>query len=148
LTDQRNFINDEDSRTILQEAKDCNSSIIGISDNASISSQSTNSLTTSLRFDFDAALFRSHAYRTAHSSSWQRATTTVTGPHASSSSNAQQSRDSAFPLDIPFENPSRSLTPPTRQADESDILGGSQSVERDEDPVPSSLVPPNKKNSG
>jgi guanine nucleotide-binding protein G(i) subunit alpha len=118
LVDQQNFINDEDSRTILQKAKECNTSIIGMSDGTSIFSEGTNIHTVSLEFDFDAVLLGSRAYRSAYRSNLKRVTTTVKAPQSSSLSNAQQTPIPS--LENPLEGSSWPLLPPVNEADESD----------------------------
>jgi hypothetical protein len=83
LADRQNFVNDDDSRTTLQKAKDCNTSIIGMSDNTSIFSEGTNIHTVNLEFDFDAVLLGSRAYRSAHRSNLKQVITTTRAPQSS-----------------------------------------------------------------
>jgi guanine nucleotide-binding protein G(i) subunit alpha len=118
LVDQQNFINDEDSRTILQKAKECNTSIIGMSDGTSIFSEGTNIHTVSLEFDFDAVLLGSRAYRSAYRSNLKRVTTAARAPQSSSLSNAQQTLIPS--LENRLEGSSWPLPPSVNETDESD----------------------------
>lgn len=51
----------EESQSILQQAKDCSSSIIGLEDSASFISENTAGI--SLMFDFDAVILASRIYQ-------------------------------------------------------------------------------------
>lgn len=68
LEDQQELVDNEDSREILEKAKDYSASIVGISDSRSIISECTNSNTLGIDFDFDAILLGSQAYKSAHRS--------------------------------------------------------------------------------
>lgn len=80
LADQQNLVNEEDSQTVLQKAKDYSASIIGVSDSRSILSDCTNTNTLGLEFDFDASLLGSQAYRSAHRSNLRQLTSTAMAP--------------------------------------------------------------------
>ncbi|KAF2652377.1 hypothetical protein K491DRAFT_49640 [Lophiostoma macrostomum CBS 122681] len=118
LAEQQRFVKDEDNQTIIQKAKDCNASIMGISDNMSVLSESTNVHTVSLAFGFDAALFGSRAYRSAHlhPSNMRRAITTAGLPQPSSISDARQPQAHMMPFELPPPVPSSSLLPPVHDA--------------------------------
>ena len=133
LADQQTFVNDEDSQTILQKAKECNTSIIGMSDGTSIFSEGTNIYTVSLEFDFDAVLLGSRAYRSAHRSNLKRDITTAKAPQSSSSSNDQQTLISS--LENPLERSSWPLLHSVDEADEPDVHGERRSVESDQNAV-------------
>lgn len=71
LGDKQDFINDEDSRSILRKAEDCDTSIIGMPDGVSILSEATNHNSISLDFD---VLLGSQAYKSAYRSILRRKT--------------------------------------------------------------------------
>lgn len=112
LADQQNLVNEEDSQTILQKAKDYSASIIGVSDSRSILSDCTNTNTLGLEFDFDASLLGSKAYRSAHRSNLRQLTSKAVAlePRYSSLSSFQhatvppQSILGLHEIDIPLLN--------------------------------------------
>ncbi|KAI1356966.1 G-alpha-domain-containing protein [Xylaria sp. FL0043] len=63
LAEQQNLLLREESKSILQQAKDCSSSIIGLEDSASFISENTAGI--SLMFDFDAVILTSRIYQQA-----------------------------------------------------------------------------------
>ncbi|KAJ2979931.1 hypothetical protein NUW58_g7079 [Xylaria curta] len=63
LAQQQNLLLQEGSQSILQQAKDCSSSVTGLEDSASIFSENTAGI--SLMFDFDAFLLGSKVYQQA-----------------------------------------------------------------------------------
>ncbi|KAI0146143.1 G-alpha-domain-containing protein [Xylariaceae sp. FL1272] len=70
-TQQQNFISRVESQSILQEAKDCTSSIMGLDDTVSFVSETTANI--SIRFDFDAIILGSRIYREAERSHLRQA---------------------------------------------------------------------------
>ncbi|KAI0411931.1 G-alpha-domain-containing protein [Xylaria grammica] len=63
LAQQQDLLRREESQDILQQAKDCSSSITGLGDSASFISENTAAI--SLMFDFDAVILASKIYQQA-----------------------------------------------------------------------------------
>ncbi|KAI1277180.1 G-alpha-domain-containing protein [Xylaria sp. FL0933] len=63
LAEQQDLLLREESKSILQQAKDCSSSVIGHEDSASFISENTAGI--SLMFDFDAVILASRIYQQA-----------------------------------------------------------------------------------